>query len=291
MESINRFIDHTKSDLEYNSSYTRFPSAGNKTIAIFKEPYDDSAKIIEGEIAWKDSTTEWLMQYIHADPATDRDLYLSGDRMETPSLDVLYALKMSHRFLKDSPAFLKTMRDIKTMRKMLGHSEILPELQEWYERRSKETYDYGHPNLHQTKGAFFNDDGIDYIWDHDTIHLTVARMDKPAYQFFKPEENDVMVSKDMWDKCDDEIRLNAVIEESCVLALERSQIPFGFVHDPMKSYTMALEKVCTSITSGWFRDWAWEHYDEALEGVNQNYVDLFHEGVKDGYVKPYVPCV
>lgn len=32
-------------------------------------------------------------------------------------LVLLYTLKMSHEYLKDSPHFLKTMKDIQTMRK------------------------------------------------------------------------------------------------------------------------------------------------------------------------------
>ena len=70
-----------------------------------------------------------------------------------------------------------------------------------------------------------------------------------------------------------------------VLALERHQIPNDFRPHPKKSFDMALMKVCTSITSGWFREWAWENYDQVQGLFNPAYVDWFKAGVEDGTVK------
>ncbi|WP_457832940.1 DUF7275 domain-containing protein, partial [Staphylococcus aureus] len=45
---------------------------------------------------------------------------------------------------------------------------------------------------------------------------------------------------------------------------ERHQIPNNFNPDPTGSFMYALEKVCTSITSGWFREYAWENYHKIV---------------------------
>jgi len=47
---------------------------------------------------------------------------------------------------------------------------------ELFKEREKITYDYGHPKLNVSKDAFFNGDGIQYIYDHDTIPLITMKM-------------------------------------------------------------------------------------------------------------------
>lgn len=204
-------------------------------------------------------------------------------------INTLYTLKMSHRFKKDSIHFYKTMSDIKYLRK-LGATITCPE---WYKAREKETYSYKHPALNVSKEDFFKDDNIPYKYDHDTIHLAVA-VDymSPAYNKFKPDENEVLCSKDMFDKCDYETKLLSVVEESMVLALERSLVPYDFKPDPREIFKYALMKVCTSITSGWWRDWAWENHDEALEyfdtELGEGYMRTkLEEGLSKGVVKNF----
>jgi hypothetical protein len=123
------------------------------------------------------------------------------------------------------------------------------------------------------------------LYDHDTIHLSVKHLDRPAYTYFKPDQNEVFCDRGMFEACDEQTRLYAVLEESYVLALERSQIPFPNM--PRKqSFDMALEKVCTSITSGWFREFSWENYDKVQALYNDNYVDRLYQGVESGLVLP-----
>lgn len=202
-------------------------------------------------------------------------------------LDWLYALKMSHRFKKDSPHFLKAMQDIKFMRKL--HASIPNK--DWFLRRQKETL-ARHPRLNQSKDSFFDTPGIVYRYDHDSIHKAVALGDKPAYQYYIGDLEEVWCDRTKWDTLDDEIKYNGVLEEALVLALERSQIPFDFQPDKTHSFKMALTKVCTSITSGWFRAWAWEHYDGVLERFNNlpwDYVERFNTKLEAGVVLKLKP--
>lgn len=241
--------------------------------------------IIEAEIAWPGSSAEKLLSLINSDPET---LSYTWDEIITfkyPSLDILYMLKMSHRFLKNSPHFKKTMEDIHILRH--HGAKINDKHMEFYKDREKVTYHYSHPKLNKRKTDFFGGDGVDYVFDHDSIHESVKIMDKPAYTYFKDDEKEVWCSKEKFFKCDEEIRINAVLEESLVLALERSQIPFPEINKD-RSFNVALEKVCTSITSGWFREYAWEKYYLVKEKYSQHcsdYVVKFWEDVEQGIVK------
>lgn len=235
----------------------------------------------EWEIAWPGSSGEALLEHCKG-------------KVYAP-LDVCLALKLSHRYLKNSPHFLKTMRDIQYLR--LAGVELTPWLEEWLPWREKETYVYNHPKLDVTKEQFFAGDGVNYVYDHDTIHKTVALTEcpmmgvkTPAYTYYMKDGSEVMTSKEKFLSVWEEIRLFGVYEETCVLALERSQIPNDFGIDPRRSFEMALMKVCTSITSGYFREWAYEHYDEVMALYEQlgesDYIERFHRNKH--LLKPYM---
>lgn len=202
--------------------------------------------IVDMEVAWPGSTAEELL-----DMSTDK----------VADLNTLYALKMSHRYKKNSPHFYKTMADIKRMRE--AGAVIPADMMDWYKRRERETYAYSHPKLNQSKKDFFTDD-VPYTWDHDDIHKVVARGNRPAYLEYLVPGEEVKCSREMFEECSAQSRINGVYEESMVLAIERSIYPYN-VEGPEgweKSFRFALMKVCTSITSGWFREFAWENHDE-----------------------------
>src|SRR5574338_131380 len=240
--------------------------------------------IYEFEIAWDGTTAKLLLNNDWKNFYSVELSFSLGEEVEIPTLNQLYTIKMSHRFLKNSPHFLKTMRDIQLMKTNGAH---IPEIyNEWFKQREKETYNYSHPNLNQNKSEFFDkNSGVEYIYDHDTIHLAMAHMCKPAYVFFKDDEKEVMCSKKKFFEQPLNVQLFSVLEETYVLALERSQIPFINKVDPLKSFKIALEKVCTSISSGWWREFAYDHYDQVLEMYDEKYVDKFWKAVNEGIVK------
>jgi hypothetical protein len=252
-------------------------SGGNKLVV------KTDRTIIEGELTWEGSSAANLAELILNDPKTLHARDFVGHKFASP--DVAYMLKMSHRYLKDSPHFKKTMTDIKLLRQ--HGATIRPEHQAFYEQRMKDTYVYNHPKLDQSKKDFFNGDGVKYVYDHDSIHEAVKHLAKPAYNYYKPDENDVYCSKDLFFKAANVIRLFGGLEEAYVLALERSQIPFGDLRSPKRSFDFALMKVCTSITSGWFREYCWENYDLIQSMYDDNYVEKFWAKVSAGEVKPY----
>lgn len=230
-----------------------------------KRVYKTDSAIIEFEIAKPGNSTEVLL-----------DIY--SDATHAP-LSALYALKMSHRYLKNSPHFSKTMQDIHAFRKA-GYDKIPKELLEWSKLRRSETYWYKHPSLNATKEEFFTDD-VKYIYDHDSVHRAVALGPVPAYELYKVPGEEVMCSKELFDGLPLQTRLNGVYEEASVLAIERS-----LAHhrgDPNRAFMFALEKVCTSITSGWFRRFAWEHFYD-VANMEKPFYGAFLAGLDNGTV-------
>lgn len=262
-----------------NCGHIRPFAEGKKMVAR------NSHTIYECDIAWPDSMASRLLAFILQDEGTK---FQDGFAIASPH--VVFMLKMTHRYKKNNPHFLKTMQDIRIMRK-LGYS-ILPQHEEFYKQRLKETLDYGHPKLDQSKKDFFTD-SVPYKYDHDTVHEAVKLFDKPAYNYYKPDESEVMTDKNMFFALPHEFRLAGVYEEACVLALERSQVPYPETPRD-QSFAMALEKVCTSITSGWFREFAWEHYHEVvaiykiMTAKGKNYVDVFNSALEQGgIIQPF----
>lgn len=232
----------------------------------------ESEKIEEVEIAWPGTSAEMLIARY---PGLEEPEEYNTWQYASPN--ELYTIKMSHRYKKNSPHFLKTMQDIHFMRSK--GCEITEDLQAFYELRQKESYAYSHPKLDVTSKEFFAGDGVNYIYDHDSLHLAVAIQEVPAYTLYIRDGAEVMTSREKFFACSEETRLLGVYEESCVLALERSQIPYEFKPDPRKSFDTALMKVCTSITSGYFRCWAWENH--------QKVVDLYERFGYDDYLKRF----
>lgn len=236
---------------------------------------------VEVEIAWPETSAELLLKVDHGAERSS----VMGYEVQVASFNSLFALKASHRFKKNTPFFIKTRRDYLNM--LEAGAIITQDLIDFYKLREKETYSYKHPKLNVSKGQFFNGDGVTYVYDHDTIHLAMSYPLEPAYKSFQDPNDEVKVRRDLWNELDEFTKLRSVLEESYVLALERSQIPFGDRATPKESFLMALEKVCTSITSGWWRDYAYLNYDKVLAMYSDNYVDKLSNGINMGIVKPY----
>lgn len=202
-----------------------------------------------------------------------------------PNFDLLFTLKASHRYLKNSPHFWKTAVDYHVM-KSFG-AKIRDEYKDFFKTREKETYNYLHPKLNQSKNDFFNDDKIKYVYDHDSIHESIKLYDKPAYLYYLKDGEQVQCDKVKFFNCSDEIKLAGVIEESAVLAIERSLVPHPNVKSPKEAWVFALSKVCTSITSGWFREFAFENVFKVLNKYPEGYWSIFQEDLLKNKIKPF----
>lgn len=280
------------------------PTQGGK----YYHARDKDGMNYEFELAWPDTSAARLLKSYGLTKTVWRP-----EIGPVPALNLdLLLIKDSHKYKRNSPHFLKTMSDIKFLRGKIAEGNITYE--DWLNRpanegllklRESESYDYAHPKLNVTSKDFFTGDGVQYVFEHDSIHLAVALnvvphhcdhvpggfeyQHVPAYTQYMKDGSEVMTSKEKFMSVPEQVRLHGVYEESCVLALERSQIPHNFhsqagpdVARPTArwSFEMALMKVCTSITSGWFREYAWENYDKVLDLYNQlgenDYIERFN---------------
>lgn len=234
---------------------------------------DGRLTVIEFEIAITGSAAHDLLADDRSCLWSQKDKYGLG---YFATKEVCLMLKLSHRFLRNSPHFWKTMKDIAILKAHLpqGLSDwLIPILK----KREVETYTYSHPKLNTTKENFFKDDNIVYTYDHDELHQIVKLLDKPAYEYFKPNENEVYCSSELFANADNAIKIAAVYEESCVLALERALVPFEDKIDFENAFLLALSKVCSSITSGWFREYAYNNAYSAIELFEKQEVNFYQK--------------
>lgn len=198
-----------------------------------------------------------------------------------PCLDLLFTLKQSHRHLKNSPHFWKNWQDWHRMK--AAGAKVRDTYRPWLKVREKETYAYRHPSLSQSKAGFFAEDV--YQYDHDSIHEAVAIGDRPAYRFFQKDGEEVACDRSKFDALPLEIRINSVLEECAVLAIERSLVPHSGVLTPKQAWTFAYSKVCTSIASGWWRSFSYEAGPQILKRYDPTFYDRFLDGLDRGIVK------
>ena len=261
-------------------------------IQITKEPYyegfgesKDRKLIVEAntpiefELVEPGTSSEILRQLVEH----------NSESLETPfgwvpTFDLLFTIKSSHKYLKNSPHFWKTLTDYHVMKK-LG-AKIRPEYQDFLKSRERETYaKQKHPSLMQTKENFFKDDGIQYVFEHDDIHESVKSLEKPAYRYYMKDGSEVFSDKKKFFACPRETQLLGVVEEAATLAIERSLVPHPNVWTPEYAWKFALAKVCSSITSGFFREFAYENALEVLKMYPKNYWEKFQKDVSEGKVR------
>ena len=270
------------------------------TLDEFSEWLDKNEKKVHAKKIYSvKNETKWIVEgdsnceFDMIQPGNSNELMdklVRQDCIETsfgmvPSLDMLFTIKSSHKYLKNSPHFWKTVSDYHTLKRM--GAVVRPEYEEFLKLREKETYTYAHPKLNVNKDNFFKDDNIQYVYDHDSIHVSVARGERPAYTYYMKENEQVMTDKEKFFAQPREIQLNGVVEESAVLAIERSLVPHPGVWTPKFAWKFALSKVCSSITSGWFRAFAYENIVEVLKLYPEGYWEKFQKDVESGLVRPF----
>jgi hypothetical protein len=248
----------------------------------------NSGDIMEWEIAHSGSTGATFLEKAEGHLMESYELEMPGktNTVLVPTMDWLFTIKSSHKYLKDSPHFDKTMRDYHVMKHDLK-CQITDK--DWHKAREKATYIRPRPKLNRTKKEFFTPD-VPYKYDHDTIHKAVAKYgfdDQPAYRYYMKDDAEVMSDQSKWDVLPESMKMRGAIEETYVLALERSQIPYRGEIDPIDSFKIALSKLATSISSGWFRHYVYENYYKILDMYSPEYLEWLDKGIESGVVKPF----
>lgn len=269
----------------------QYPISSNHLVIRVKHE-TNKISIIEVELAFKGSSGAAILDLMDS-VGNPEKLY------NVAPLSLMYVIRESHRY-RDSMHFHKNMEKLKTYMSKQYKSRVSEPLKQILELREKETYNRPPIKLNVSKSEFFSNDGVQYIYDHDSIHAAIAIGEKSAYMHIAKGE--VLSSGDLFENAPDAIKDACVMEEAWVIALERGYLPYrksirinryredgvGFDGDYMQElYRKALQKICTTLTSGWFREYASLNYLRLSE-VKRDFLDdfLFVENKTD-ILKPY----
>ena len=244
--------------------------------------------ICEFQIVQPGSSDELLVDLVKNDKET-----LETSFGSIPSLSILWVIKDSHRYKKfdtnaGAAAFWKTAIDWHMMKR--AGAEMKPEYEAFSKLRQQESYAaQKHPKLNVSKESFFSDNGLDdtIVWDHDSIHISVAPNGIPAYTLYAKDNEPVLSDKNKFFACPRSVQLDGVVQEASVLAIERSKIPHKDTWTDRQAWMYALAKVSSTVCSGWFRKFSADNIFEVLKLYPENYWIKFQEDVKRGLVKPY----
>jgi hypothetical protein len=139
------------------------------------------------------------------------------------------------------------------------------------------------PSLNKKVTEFFNQSEgyVQYFFVHDDIHQAVAHYNRPLFLEMQKDITMAKCEKSLWDKFTFENKCKCVLEEAYVIALERRILPSIFGKSKWFSSEESLEwslmRICTTLCSGWFREFATDNYFEIKKFINKNYVEDFLE--------------
>jgi len=254
----------------------------------------DSGKPVELIVAAPGSAYELALDY----PASCKTIFVAGEEIPCAQLKLIAALKKAH--LVTDKRWYHHIREYSYLKKLLDTPHVKPsqwddKLRAIFKLHRVEVAKKKHPKLNQSKQDFFGQKESYNIFDHDSIHVAVAHPRPPAYLSYKGDA-EVWCEKSKWDAISHAEKIRGVVEEACVLALERSIIPALFQDEKAerqiafvgekRAFEMAVMKVSTTITSGWFREFAIENHDEVMAN-KPDYTKAFFEGIGLGIVKKF----
>jgi hypothetical protein len=147
-----------------------------------------------------------------------------------------------------------------------------PEDEQLLAERTKMTmqlYPQANPNLMQSKEDFF-DDAVAKVYDHDYLHELYAHYDKPLYTQLLREEGKAWCEQSKWVALTHDDKIKCIQEEAYVIATERFLVRNNWNYPMKLAYLKSLGKICTTLCSNWFRDYAIDHYPELVQNYNES---------------------
>jgi hypothetical protein len=237
-------------------------------------------KHIEFQIAEKSPA---VAAYL-ANPKSYSGITFDGMLVATP--EMLYSLKRSHRFL--ARHWEKHIRDYHILKTLVSGVDIMPEITKLKSDETKHTKKP--PSLNKTKDEFFKDDVSNHTFEHDDIHRVMAHRERPMFEYIEDSLNGtVKSSKEKFFQLTREEQIQCVLEEAYVIALERGILPMLYegkkLADAKTAIQWSLMRICTTLTSGWFREFAVENYPYIVNSVDPRYVEKFLYFVDSGQIK------
>lgn len=277
--SLDEFSLWTK---EYKDNIVSlYPKSSNKYKAIVKN--DNGEKLqYEIELGVEGTSSKFLLDN-QSDVCCGMKTYgFFGEEMNVMCLEFLLITKRSH--LMYPVHFEKNMEDYIFLKQHFNctykNYDLL--MKRYYDIRcaeAKERYKkFKTPKLNVTTENFFSSKlSVPTYFIHDHIHEVMKHNDIPVYRMMQLDNTKAWCEKDMFFELPYEYQVQCVQEEGYVIALERYIIPQAGdnCNNPLAAYKDAVKRICTTLTSGWFRDFAIENYDEVIKRFNPEFVDKF----------------
>jgi hypothetical protein len=212
-----------------------------------------------------------------------------GSGIRYASLEVIFSLKKSH--IHFPIKFDKHIKDYCLLYDYLNGKDKLSDITKLnFKETESRVGKLRTPSLNKSTKEFFGQSNgyVETLFIHDDIHRVMAHYDKPLYERMQKDLSLAKCEKDMWETFTFEEKCKCVLEEAYVIALERKILPsiFGgkaWVNSE-EALNWSLMRVCTTLCSGWFRDFATNNYLKIKEYINQNYVDKFLEAYQNGQI-------
>ena len=204
-----------------------------------------------------------LDNYLLEKYVSDKIITIDNHKLHVLSLKGLQLVKRSHLW-RD----LSFGKHITMYHKHLGIKSFNEDDVKFLKHRTELTHKafdkWKSPSLKKTVEEFF-DDYVTKKYDHDYLHELFAYYDKPLYTRLQNQDGSVWCDEDKWKYLSLPDKIKCVAEETQVIAAERFLIRKDWKYSSKIAYFHALEKVCTTLTSGWFRDFAIDHYPNVVD--------------------------
>jgi hypothetical protein len=220
-----------------------------------------------------------------------------GEVFYIPSMKWLMATKRSHLIYPIH--FEKNIEDYHLLKKVVEGSRIdmitgeeEDKIEEYYKLRYSEAAERNKqrtPNLNVTTEDFFSSKlPVPNYFVHDHIHEMMTHYEKPIFSMMQKDSSKAWCSKDLFFELPYKYQVQCVMEEAYVIALERYIIPQHGenYHNHRDCYNRAVKRICTTLTSGWFRDFAIENYPQVTQWYDLAFVNNFVAKAKEGKIKP-----
>ena len=194
---------------------------------------------------WHDSFYSWIGHTI------------PGVRYAT--LDELYTIKISHSYWElPNGSWVKHMEDAARFKR--EGAVLLPDLHDLLYKVWEEKHGKKRVNLNMDSSDFFAD-AVTRVYDHDSVHASVAYFDHPLYEDVMADGQSVKTDmKKVWSLPFD-LQVKLFREEVYATALERIVIPRGYRCSPRAAYVWALRRTITSLTKGRSATFMADNYD------------------------------
>lgn len=267
--------------LATRAEFDRFVEINKASTTHFRTSRDKEkfALIIAGnpveiELALPGGSNEILMSL-----ATGPKISVFGCEVQVADAATLYAVKRSHLNLP-----LNWWKHIIDYHKLKALKPELTSLHEkaWRMRRVECEARYKKtpkPNLMVSNEEFFGKSQkvVNRVFVHDDLHFSTCFYERPMYEKLKHDQSLAWCDNKLFNGLSHGDKIKCVQEEAFALALERKVVPAmneGRTYSADLCFRHGVERIGTTLTSGWFREFTQENAMEILEhGVD--YVGKF----------------